>query len=150
MLREGIPQPADGKETQDQRGPSPSPSLRDYLPWHCSGVPSPSGPCSAELQAPLWSAHAVTSPQPAEPRCPGQPRAPRPRTWDLEPQTGVKATRNACISVCAYFTFLSFLSSFSAPLVTFSLNQKGNAKRGSPENDLEATQPPPQGGRSVH
>lgn len=73
--------------------------------------------------------------------------SPRSVSADLEPRTGANATRNACISVCAYFAFLSFLSSSSGPLVTFNLSlPKAQRRRGaSLKNDLEAAQPPLQG-----
>lgn len=122
MLREGILPPADGEETQASLVPPNHPPSGLAAPGTAQACPARAVPARPAPVVFLerGRSHKSSARRAALPG--GHLRVPCPRTWDLQPRTRAKATWNAYISVCVYFTFSFFLSSLSGPLVTFSLS----------------------------
>lgn len=122
MLREGILPPAEGEETQTSLVPPKHPPSGLAAPGAAEAYPARAVPARTAPVVFLERGRSHKSSASRAALSWGHLRVPWPRTWDLQPRTRAKATWNAYISVCVYFTFSFFLSSLSGPLVTFNLS----------------------------
>lgn len=122
MLREGILPPADGEETQASLVPPNHPPSGLAAPGTAQAYPALAVPARPDPVVFLERGRSHKSAASRAALSGGHLRVPCLRTWDLQPRTRAKATWNAYISVCVYFTFSFFLSSLSGPLVTFNLS----------------------------